>query len=384
MDIFFTSEQEAYRERFRLWLSGALPGDVESRRLSGPLDEDAEVAYQADWERTLYRAGYSGITWPTAYGGQGLSIIEHFLVMEELGRCAAPEGINSIGRELAGPIILAVGTEEQKREYLPRILSLDDIWCQGFSEPNAGSDLAAVATRAKQDGDTWVIDGQKIWTSYALHAQKCLLLVRTNPDAPKHKGLTLFLLEMPAPGIDVRPLGQITGRAEFNEVFLDGVRIPDRMRLGPVDGGWQIATGVLSFERGTNRLYRQMRFLNEFRAIVSASRRQPGYPSMRREYGKFYGELHQLRCRYLKAVSQAAEEGRFGPEASYIKLQWSELHQRLTRFAGDCLGSDFAWQTSATDRFQFLYLNSRADTILAGTSEIQRNIIADRILELPR
>ena len=388
MDIAFTPEQDAFRAEFRRWIETALPADWGGPQFRGPADEGAQAETHAAWERKLHGAGYAGIAWPKAYGGQGLSIIEHLIVSEELGRRAAPEGINSIGRELVGPIILAVGSEEQKRHYLPRILSVEDIWCQGFSEPNAGSDLAAIATRAVRQGDKWVVTGQKIWTSFARHAQMCILLARTNPDAPKHKGITLFLLDMATPGTTIRPLVQITGRPEFNEVFLDSVEVPDSMRLGPVDEGWRVATRVLSFERATNRLYRQQRFMHEFRALLQDRARSR--PEMledagrRRQFGALYGELMQLRWRNLRVASRVAEGKHVGPEASYMKLQWSELHQRMTRFAADAFGSDFAWLTPETDRFQDLHLQARAETIYAGTSEIQRNIIADRILELPR
>ncbi len=385
LDLAFTPEQDILRQEVRAWLQANVP----AQPVAGvPVDEVAEARLQADWERKLYRAGYSGMAWPAEYGGRGRSIIEHFVVAEELGLAAAPEGINSIGREMAGPIILAAGTEAQKRHYVPRILGAEDVWCQGFSEPNAGSDLAALRTRAVREGDSWRINGQKTWTSYARFAQMCILLVRTDPDAPKHKGITLLLLDMKTPGITIRPLTQITGRQEFNELFLDDVIVPDINRLGAVNEGWRVANSVLSFERATNRLYRHGRFTHEFHDLLRrVAEQDPDFLSdagRRREIGQIQADLMLLRARYLKVVADVSAGRDVGPEASLGKLQWSELHQRMASFAASAFGESFAWAGNGADRFQTLYLQSRAETIYAGTSQIQRNIIADRVLGLPR
>lgn len=381
MDIRFTPEQEKYRREFRAWLDANLP------RSPRPDDDDEDAAYQADWERKLNAAGYSGIAWPKEYGGQGLTIAEHYVVQEELGRALAPEGINNIGRELVGPIVLAVGSEAQKRHYVPRLLRLDDIWCQGFSEPNAGSDLASLQTRAERDGDDWVVNGQKVWTSYARHSNWCILLARTDRAAPKHKGITLFLLSMDLPGVTVRPLKQITGRCDFNELFLEDVRIPDRLRLGGVNEGWQVANGVLGFERATTRLYRQARFRRELNDLIALTERlRPERlrdAGFRRRIAGVYAELEIVRYHALKVVSRIGHGAKIGPESSLQKLAWSEAHQSLAALAADLLGDDFLTHEDAA-HFRYIYFQSRAETIFAGTSEIQRNIIADRVLELPR
>ncbi|MEX0590355.1 MAG: acyl-CoA dehydrogenase family protein [Xanthobacteraceae bacterium] len=388
MDIRFTPEQERYRAEVRAWIEKNLPRPANGNPFRGPDDEDDNARFQKEWERKLYDAGYSGVAWPRAYGGQGLTFVEHYIVQEELGRVAAPEGINSIGRELVGPIMLAIGTEEQKRHYIPRLLRLDDVWCQGFSEPNAGSDLASVQTHAVRDGAHWLITGQKVWTSYARYSNFCILLARTDREALKHKGITLFLMPMDLRGITIKPLKQITGRSEFNEVFLDDVRVADSLRLGAVNDGWRVANGVLGFERATTRLYRQARFANELRALIallerSGSRRLAEDAGFRRRLAAVHVEIEVLRYHNLKVVSRIANGATIGPEASLQKLAWSEAHQKLADLAVDILGEDFA-NGEAAEPFRDIYLQSRAETIYAGTSEIQRNIIADRVLGLPR
>jgi alkylation response protein AidB-like acyl-CoA dehydrogenase len=385
MDIRFTPEQEHYRQDVRGWLEANLPAGWNG--IPPHADEDENALFQMDWERRLYAAGYSGVAWPKAYGGQGLTLVEHYIFHEELGRVAAPEGVNNIGRELVGPIVLAVGSEDQKRHYIPRLLRLDDVWCQGFSEPNAGSDLASLQTRAERDGDDWVISGQKVWTSYARHSNWCILLARTDRTAPKHKDITLFLMPMDVSGITVRPLKQITGRSEFNELFLDEVRVPDGLRLGEVNDGWRVANGVLGFERATTRLYRQARFMHELHMLIAlAKRRAPARLDdayFRRRLAAVYVELETVRYQNLKVISRIAHGDSIGPEASLQKLAWSEVHQSLAAFAVDLLGEDFFASEEAAP-FRHIYLQSRAETIFAGTSEIQRNIIADRVLQLPR
>ena len=383
MDIRFTPTQEEYRCAFRRWLDQHWP----NASWPQPPGSEEEARFQIDWERRLHAAGYSGVAWPKDYGGRGLTLVEHYIVQEELGRVAAPEGLNNIGRELVGPILLAVGSEEQKRHYIPRLLRVDDLWCQGFSEPNAGSDLASLQTRAERDDGDWLITGQKVWTSFARHANWCILLARTDRTAPRHKGITLFLMPMDVSGITVRPLKQITGRSEFNELFLDAVRVPDGLRLGDVNDGWRVATAVLGFERATTRLYRQARFMHELRALVAlAERRAPmrlADAEFRRRIAALFVELEIVRYHNLKIVSRVVNGAAIGPEASLQKLAWSEAHQKLAALAVDILGDDF-FACDEAAHFRYIYLQSRAETIFAGTSEIQRNIIADRVLGLPR
>lgn len=387
MDIAFTPDQEAYRLSFRNWLGESLAADWGGPRFTGPVDDDANATFQKAWEQKLYAAGYQGIHWPRDYGGQGLTLVEHLIVSEELGRVSAPEGINTLGKELVGPIVLAIGTEAQKRHYIPRILTLEDIWCQGFSEPDAGSDLASLRTRARRDGEEWVVNGQKVWTSYARHANKCILLARTDPDAPKHKGLTLFLLDMASPGITVRPLRQITGRSEFNEVFFDNVRVPAGAHVGAVNDGWNSAVGLLGFERATARLYRQARFVAEFQQLlrsIAVRAELAGNSWFRQKAGALHSELQMLRLLNLKTVSRVVNGKGIGSEASMIKLFWSELHQNIAEFSIEVFGDDFVLGEPEAERFSYLYHQSRAETIYAGTSEIQRNIIAERMLRLGR
>jgi len=387
VDVSFTPTQHVYRSDMRAWLADNLPADWGGLRFMGP-DDDAENArFQIDWERRLYAAGYQGIHWPSIYGGQGLTLMEHLIASEELGRVSAPEGINTLGKELVGPIVLALGTEEQKQHIIPRILRLDDIWCQGFSEPDAGSDLAGLRTRASRDGDHWVINGQKLWTSFAHHANKCILLARTDPEAPKHKGLTLFLLDMKTPGVTVRPLRQITGRSEFNEVFFDSVRIPLDAHLGAVNEGWNAAVGVLSFERATARFYRQSRFMSEFLQLIASLKSRPRQASdtaFRQRAGALLAELRMHRLLNLKVVSRVVNGRQIGAEASVVKLFWSEMHQRIMDFASDVFAQDFVLDQPEAERFRFLYLHIRGETIYAGTSEIQRSIVGERMLGLGR
>jgi alkylation response protein AidB-like acyl-CoA dehydrogenase len=386
MDIRFSREQEEYRQRFRRWLDQHVPKSRDNTPFIPPEDDDENAAFQKDWERTLYAAGYSGIAWPKAYGGQGLTLVEHYIAQCELGRAYAPEGINNIGRELVGPIILAVGSEEQKRHYIPRLLRLDDIWCQGFSEPNAGSDLASLQTHAVRDGNDWIVTGQKVWTSYARFSNWCILLVRTDRVVPKHKGITLLLLPMDARGVTIRPLKQINGRSEFNEVFLDAVRVPDTLRLGAVNDGWRVANGVLGFERATTRLYRQARFARELDGLIACLGRAAADDSeLRRRLADAHVELEIVRYHNLKAVSRIANGAKIGPESSLQKIVWSEAHRKIADLAMDALGVDgVAGGGPAAKLFRDVYLRSHAETIFAGTSEIQRNIIADRVLGLPR
>ncbi|MGR3493656.1 acyl-CoA dehydrogenase family protein [Citreimonas sp.] len=392
MELTLTPNQVAFRDRLRGWLPGALADharaadkarrDHEAVQGTPPTGHDAEAldfAAEIAWERRLHDAGWSGLHWPEDYGGRGLGITEHYLAMSELGAAMAPEGANNIGRELVGPILLARGSEDQKRRFVPRIVACDDIWCQGFSEPQAGSDLAGVRTRARRDGDTWRIEGQKVWTSYAQHAQWCILIARTDTDAPKHKGLTLFLVPMDAPGLTCRPIRQITGKHTFNELFLDDVAVTDDLRLGPVDEGWSVAMGVLAFERGTTRLYRQARFAEELRRMTAllGDRADPA------RIGRLHARLEVLRAHNLRIVSRVSAGERIGAEASLQKLAWSELHMDMLRDAQEMAGTDFLAHEDWAG-FRYAYLQAQAETVYAGSTEVQLTILADRILNLPR
>jgi len=394
MDLIFTQAQRAYRRRLRDWIAANLPDEWKHGLFRGPADEGAAVEIEREWDRRLYQAGYAGVAWPKEYGGQGLSVVEQFILNEELGRVAAPEGISTIGVELAGPILLAAGTGEQKQRYIREILSGDAIWCQGFSEPNAGSDLASLRTTAVRHEDGWLINGQKVWTTHAPHADFCLLLARTNPDVPNSRGLTLFIVPMDLPGITARPLTQITGRNEFAEVFFEDVRIPLDSHVGPVDQGWQVANGVLEIERGTMKLYRQARFTHELEGILKvAQQARPGQvmpaaaDDFRQRIATIYAELAIFRYHNLKLVSRIAAGERIGADASVSKLFWSEMHQRLAALGFDVLGDAASAIDDASlsaGRYQELILHCRFETISSGTSQIQRTLIAERILGLPR
>lgn len=394
MEFLYTEEQNNYRRLAREWISENLPDSWRDGRHFPALDDDEDAVFQANWERKLYEAGYGGIYWPKEFGGQGATLFEHFILQEELGRICAPEGINSIGRELVGPILLQAGTLEQKHRYLPPLLNASEIWCQGFSEPNAGSDLASLKTTARQEEGRWIINGQKVWTSFARYASWCLLLARTSTEKRKQDGLTLFILPLKARGITIRPLEQINGRAEFNEVFLDDAEVPLENVIGRLGDGWNIARAVLSVERGINRLYRQARFTSEVFSLLHSVRTMKdrrGHPILDngriRVFASFLADLRIMRYRNYAMVRNISEGKNIGEETSTHKLHWSELHQRISEFALDLLqeaGQDAIFETALGQRFMDIYLYARAETIFAGTSQIQRNIISDRILDLPR
>lgn len=384
MQLYLTQDQIDFRNRLRAWLPAQLAqhhADSANEACEGgeSSDEDRAFAAEVAWEKRLYEGGYSGLHWPKDVGGQGLGITEHYLAMSELGTAMAPEGANNIGRELVAPIVLAHGTTEQKARFLPAIVSCSDIWCQGFSEPNAGSDLASVKTKAVANGDNWTISGQKVWTTNAQQADWCILLARTDADAPKHKGMTLFLVPMDTDGLEVRPIRQITGKHTFNEVFLDNVVVGDALRLGEVNHGWSVAMGVLAFERGTTRLYRQARFASELREMIQLLG-QDADPVV---IGKLHARLEVLRGHNLRIVSRVAASEEIGAEASLQKIAWSELHIDMMRMAQSMAGPTFL-SAPKWAKFRQIYLKSQAETIYAGSTEVQLTIIADRILSLPR
>lgn len=385
MDISFTPGQQAYREEVRGWLARNLPAGWTQGGFWPARPEEVEQELLIDWERRLHAAGLSGVAWPKAYGGQGRDHFDDLIVNEELGAASAPESINTIGRELVAPILLSAGTEAQKRHYVPRILRMDDAWCQGFSEPGAGSDLASLKTRARRRGDKWVINGQKIWTSYAHFASHCILLARTDPDASPYRGMSLFIVGMDTPGVEVRPIRHLNGLRHFNEVFFTDVEVDADMLIGPLDGGWKVAVEVLGFERATTRLYRQARFTQELRALV-AHALETGTLSeaVRADAGGIVAELSIMRYHNLRFISRLSSGARIGEEASFLKLLWSNLHQKIARLALEVLGPQFDAMSPIAERFRRVYFTSRGETVYAGSSQIQRNILAERVLGLPR
>jgi alkylation response protein AidB-like acyl-CoA dehydrogenase len=382
---------EAYRAAMRGWLHENLPPGFRSDRADfSPPRLEQSVA----WEAAMHRAGLTGITWPTAYGGHGRTLREHLIANQEIGALAMPESVNSIGKELAGPIILAVGTEEQKQRFLPAILDMRDIWCQGFSEPEAGSDLAGLRTRATRAGDNWRINGQKIWTSGAYRSQRCLVLARTGPLEDRHRGLAMFAVRLDAPGVGVRTIKSIDERESFCEVFFDDVEVLPSDALGAPDEGWAAAIKVLEIERATNRMYRAWRFENELRHLISACKTDPALARLlaERHYAVRFGEvvvdIEVLKAHVETAVDALANGDRIGARGSLAKLHWSEAHQRFAALALELLAQASLPLRPAVKvarrRFDMIYLQARAETIYAGTTEIQLGIIADRILQLSR
>jgi alkylation response protein AidB-like acyl-CoA dehydrogenase len=382
---------EAYRAAMRRWLRANLPASFrsDSAAFSPPT-----LSQSIAWEAAMYRAGLAGIIWPRAYGGHGRTLHEHLIANQEIGALAMPESVNSIGKELAGPIILAVGTEEQKRRFLPAILEMRDIWCQGFSEPEAGSDLAGLRTRATRSGDTWRINGQKIWTSGAYRAQRCLVLARTGPLEDRHRGLAMFAVRLDAKGVRVRPIKSIDGRESFCEVFFDDVEVLQSDALGAPDEGWTAAIRVLEIERATNRMYRAWRFENELRHLIAACKSDPVLAQLvaERHYevrlGEVVVDIEVLKAHVETAVDALVKGDRIGARGSLAKLHWSEAHQRFAALTLELLNQASLPLHPAVQvarrRFEAIYLQARAETIYAGTTEIQLGIIADRILQLSK
>ena len=393
MDFRDTPEEAAVRQRFRAWLADNIPegwGRPGHREPEG----DERVAFYKDWSMRLYEAGFVGLSWPKEYGGREAPITHQVIALEEFARSGAPEHMNVIGIGMAGPTILAHGTEEQKRRYLKRILTAEDIWCQGFSEPGSGSDLASLTTRAVRDGDDYVVNGQKVWSSFAHIADYCILLTRTDPS-DKYKGLTYFVLDMHADGVEVRPLRQITGDAEFNEIFLTDVRIPAENLLGGEGDGWAVAITTLMNERASLGVALTVRLEVVLRRLVDLARstKRNGStaaddPLVRDRIAHLWSELQALRFTNYRAFSSFLASGMPGPEGSTAKLVWSESNQRLTKLAIEIEGP-YALLSSGEHAvqdglWQRLQLRSRGNTIEGGTSEILRNIIAERVLGLPK
>jgi alkylation response protein AidB-like acyl-CoA dehydrogenase len=394
MDLSFSPDQERFRQRVQQFLRDNLPSGW--GKGGGRPPGMSQIDFLKDWQRRLNDNGLLGMAWPKEYGGQGASQVEMAIFNEEVARFRAPGPLNVLGMSMAGPTIITHGTDEQKRRYLPRILNCEEIWCQGFSEPNAGSDLASLKTRAELKGDEFIINGQKVWTTLGHIADMCMLLVRTDPDAPKHRGLSYLLVEMRSPGITVKPLRQMTGESEFNEMFFDEVRVPRANLLGPLNEGWRVATTTLMNERGTSALATVMRYRIVFDEIVDLARStyRNGAPStkdpvIRQQLAQFYVDLEMMRFTAYRTFSKILKGGDPGPEGSISKIAWSELNQRMMELVMTLEGPASQLMRGSPHaveggRWQHHFLRSRANTIEAGTSEIQRNIIAERILGLPR
>ena len=395
MDLRDTPEEARFRAEARTWLRANLPEGWGTPAFAMPRSAAERVAFGKAWQRRLYEGGWAGLDWPAEYGGRGASVIESLIWGEEYARAWAPDLTSlSVGTSLTGPTIIHHGTDWQKRRFLAPILRGEEVWCQGFSEPNAGSDLAALRTRGEVRGDEIVVTGQKIWTSFAQHAEWCILVVRTNPEGPKHQGLTFLVCEMASAGISVRPLREMTGEAWFNEVFFDGVRVPRENVIGAIDRGWDVVLTTLSHERGSSAPHSRLEA--ELERLVEVARRTPrgdGWalddPRIREKLAAFATEVRLLRMTAYRNASAVQKTGRPGPEGSTLKLFWSELNQRVKDTAVEILGSEGLVPEGdplAPDAGYWAHelLWSRAATIYAGTSEIQRNILAQRVLGLPR
>jgi len=394
MNFSYTSSELQFRDQLRDWLAHNLP-EGWGETVFEPDDEDARALFRLDWERKLFKGGWNGINWPTKYGGQGATLVEQAIFAEEMARAHAPEGLNIIGRNLVGTTLMHHGSEAQRERFLPKILSGEEVWCQGFSEPNAGSDLASVRCSAVREGDHFIVNGQKVWTSFAQYAHWCILLARTDLGLPKHKGISFLLVDMKSPGITIRPLRQISGESEFNETFFNDVKVPIGNLVGELNGGWRIAMTTLAYERGPeDGLGRQIRFKQELDRLLttlSALPRGSGMaiddPVLRDKLGQSIIELEIMRLNCLRSFSASIRGRLHGPEASMMKLYWSHAAQALYETALEALGPQAPLvrkDAPAGGRFQLSYLHSRAFTIYSGTSEIQRNIIAERVLGLPK
>jgi alkylation response protein AidB-like acyl-CoA dehydrogenase len=395
MDLSFTEREEQYRGRVREFLKHNLPEGWGTPGFELPKGE-ALVAMLREWQLRMLKHGFVAMAWPKEYGGQGASAVEMAIFNEECARVRAPGALNALAISQVGPTIIQHGTEAQKRRYLPAIVNAEEIWCQGFSEPNAGSDIASLRTRAELSGDHFIVNGQKIWTSYAQYAHWCYLLVRTDPNAPRHRGISYLLVDMKSPGITVKPLRQMHGGQDFNEVFFDNVQVPRENLLGALNDGWRVSMTTLANERGTSALSQYVRYEQIFNDLVQLARRsrRNGRPAMedpvvRQELTRHYVDLQGFKYNCFRVFSAIINGGTPGAEGSILKLLWSELNQRMqeTAMALQGTSSQLMPQSACAienGRWQISFLRSRANTIEAGTSEIQRNIVSERVLGLPR
>jgi alkylation response protein AidB-like acyl-CoA dehydrogenase len=401
MDVRYPPEADAYREKVQAFLAEHLPADWNG---IGALEPDAARDFTNDWRRTLFENKYLAVNWPVEYGGAGLTPLETVILAEEFTKAGVPRGGPSdvFGIQMIGNTLIHWGTEEQKRHFLPRILSGDDIWCQGYSEPNAGSDLGNLGCRATLDGDEWVIDGQKIWTSYGHLANWIFVLTRTDSSAAKHKGITFLLCPMDQPGIEVRPIKMISGESEFNEVFFTGARTPRENVVGEVNGGWGVAMTLLGYERGEAAAVTPLMYKTELDRLLDLAREygKADDPVIRQKLAWCYSKVEIMRYLGMRALSSFLAGNSPGPEGSIFKIYWSEYQQVSTELAMQIMGPaglvptgrapSGAFQTddpgapNSTASWETVFLNARAGTIYAGTSQIQRNILGEMVLGLPK
>jgi alkylation response protein AidB-like acyl-CoA dehydrogenase len=376
MDLTFSDRETAFRDELRAWFAANDPGPE-------PSQEGEHYAWRRDFQRRLYAGGWAAPHWPAEHGGRGATLTESAIFFEELGRARAPLPANVLGILLGGPTLMVWGTEEQKDRFLGPILSAEEIWCQGFSEPDAGSDLAALKTRAERDGDGWLVTGQKVWTSGAQHSKWCMLVARTDGDAAKHKGLTYFLMDMDQPEVQVRPLRQITGESEFNELFIEGARIPDDHVVGGVGNGWKVALTTLMNERAGLAFFLQVRLRRLLDDLIAeaAARGLLDDDVAAERLGALHVKAEILRLTAYRGLTAIEKYGQPGPEGSLTKWMWSDANQELAQVAADLLGPEALVSGS---RWGYELLRARGNSIEGGTTEILKNIVAERVLGLPR
>jgi alkylation response protein AidB-like acyl-CoA dehydrogenase len=393
MKLSFSPEDEQFRREVAAWLNDNLTGEFEQLKYrGGPGDEHMFPDERKVWEQKLAEGGWTCVGWPEEQGGRGCTIEQQVIFFEEYARAGAPGRVGHIGEGLAGPTIIAFGTDAQKKKYLPGIVAGTELWCQGYSEPSAGSDLANVKTKARFDADKgkWIINGQKVWTSLAHESDYCFLIARTDPDSVAHKGLGFFLIKMDQPGIEVRPIEQITGTSEFNEVFFDEAECDADDIVGAPGDGWKVAMGLLGFERGVSTLGQQMQFQNELDEIVRLAKRNGAAqdPAIRQRIAQTHAELKIMRYNSMRMLSgQSGSDGSLQKEALIYKLFWATWHRSLGELAMDVMGPECEILEGGPyelSRLQSMYLFVRSDTIYGGTNQIQRNIIAERGLGMPR
>jgi alkylation response protein AidB-like acyl-CoA dehydrogenase len=390
MDLTYGQEDEAFRAEVRSWLEDNLSGEYAALRgLGGPGREHEAHDERLEWDRHLARHGWTCLGWPQEHGGRGLSLFRQVIFHEEYARAAAPARVNHLGEELLGPTLIAFGTDEQKRRFLPRIAAVEELWCQGYSEPGAGSDLANVATKARVDGDSWVVDGQKVWTSLAHVADWCFVVARTEPGSQRHAGLSYLLVPMDQEGVEVRPIIQLTGTSEFNEVFFSGARTDASMVVGEPGNGWRVAMGTLGFERGVSTIGQQVGFQRELDALLAVARENGSYddPVVRDRLARAQVDLEVIRLNALRTLSTSSGASDQAPQqASISKLLWAGWHRTLGELAMLVRGRESltTGPDYDLDEWQRLFLFTRADTIYGGSDEIQRNVLAERVLGLPR
>jgi hypothetical protein len=388
-----TAEEAAFRRSVREWLEESLGGEYAAvRGLGGPGREHEAFDERLAWDRHLAASGWTCLGWPVEHGGKALPLRRQVIFHEEYARADAPARVNHLGEELLGPTLIAFGTPEQQQRFLPPITRVEELWCQGYSEPGAGSDLASVSTNARRDGDEWVVTGQKVWTSLAHVADWCFAVVRTEPGSQRHRGLSYLLVPMRQDGVEVRPIRQLTGTSEFNEVFFDGARTSADCLVGEEGQGWKVAMATLGFERGMSTIGQQVGFRRELEQVVALARRNGSIddPVVREKLTRAWVGLDVMRAHALRTLGGA--DGAGGGEAlagadSVAKLVWANWHRGVGELAMEVAGADSLTVASAPyelDRWQRLFLFTRADTIYGGSNEIQRNVIAERVLGLPR